>query len=309
MPPPSSIQPGGGVCVALERAWGNVRRALLRSLRPGYVREITAKRQGSCADCPHDIIDARDLKYWRPTCGYWFREEDDPFLWRGRLGLARVGLAEVILSTLFCLGLFVALGIGTLLWRHWAFLLGIAPVGLLWFQLVYFFRDPPRTVPTDPEALLSPADGTVTHVDEVDAPDFPGGRAFRISIYLSLWTVHLNRLPRSGRVVALQYFPGAFLNARHRECVQRNEQLWTDLLEPNGRRVRIKQISGFAARRLVCWLRLNEEVRAGDRYGMIKFGSRTDVLVPTGEARNLFASVGDRVTAGTTVLLRYREKK
>src|SRR5262245_36037722 len=98
-PLPSS-QPGGGLCMRLELAWGRWRRAWLRRVRPGYVRRMAALRQGHCPDCPHDIIDPRDLKYARTSCGYRFRPEDDPFRWRDRLGLARAGLAEVVLFSL-----------------------------------------------------------------------------------------------------------------------------------------------------------------------------------------------------------------
>src|SRR5690349_12808407 len=83
------IQPGGGFCMGLELAWGRLRRVWLRTFRPGYVRRMAAQRQGHCPDCPHDIIDPRDLKFFRNVCGYWFRPEGDPFQWRGRLGLAR----------------------------------------------------------------------------------------------------------------------------------------------------------------------------------------------------------------------------
>src|SRR5438093_4391426 len=92
----NSIQPGGGFCMELELAWGRLRRAWLRRFRPGYVRRMAELRQGQCPNCPHDITDPRDLKYWRNVCGYWFRPEDDPFRWRDRLGLARMGLAELI---------------------------------------------------------------------------------------------------------------------------------------------------------------------------------------------------------------------
>src|SRR5262245_48970143 len=97
---PTSVQPGGGVCLALELAWGRLRRAWLRRFRPGYVRRMADKRQGECPDCPHQIIDPRDLKFCRNVCGYWFKGEDDPFRWRGRLGLARAGLAEVVVLSL-----------------------------------------------------------------------------------------------------------------------------------------------------------------------------------------------------------------
>src|SRR5437667_6816236 len=97
---PTSTQPGGGLCRDLELAWGRLRRAWLRRFRPGYERQMAQKRQGHCPDCPHEIIDPRDLKFYRNVCGYWFREEDDRFGWRDRLGLARAGLAELVCASL-----------------------------------------------------------------------------------------------------------------------------------------------------------------------------------------------------------------
>jgi phosphatidylserine decarboxylase len=302
--PPASVQPGGGFCLGLELAWGRLRRAVLRRFRPGYVRRMAAKRQGDCPGCPHDIIDPRDLKFCRNVCGYWFRPEDDRFRWRGRLGLARAGLAEVVFFSLLFLGLGLPLAAAALL--HWVFWLPLAALALVWLEVIYFFRDPPRRIPADPDALLSPADGTVTHVGEVADADFPGGRALRVSIFLSIFNVHVNRVPRTGRVAGLRYFPGAFLDARHPDCAVRNEQLWIDIEENNPPRLlRVKQISGAIARRIVCWLKGDEAVRAGDRLGMIKFGSRTEVLLPAGEAVELKVKVGDKVKGGSTVLLRF----
>ncbi len=292
----------------LELAWGRGRRWLWRRLRPGYVRRMAEKRQGDCPNCPHDIIDTRDLKYWRNVCGYWFRAEDDPFAWRNRLGLARPGLGELcIFSAIFwAIGLlFVAAA-----WIFPFFWIPVAMVALFWLEVLYFFRDPERRIPTDPSALLSPADGTVTDIGEVEGPGFPGDRAFRIGIFLSIFNVHVNRLPRSGRVVDVRYYPGAFLDARHPECPARNEQLWLDLEESQyGRLIRVKQISGAVARRIVCWLKSEESVRAGDRYGMIKFGSRTEVLIPTADATEVLVKVGDKVYGGATVLLRFKDMK
>ena len=302
---PQSVQPGGGWCMSMELAWGRCRRWFLRRLRPGYVRRMAEKRHGDCPNCTHDIIDPRDLKYWRNVCGFWFHEEDDRFAWRNRLGFARPGLAE--------LGLFSAifLAVGLLFfaatWIHPVFWIPVAAVGLVWTEILYFFRDPERRIPTDPTALLSPADGTVTDVGEVEAIGFPGDRAFRIGIFLSIFNVHVNRVPRSGRVVEVRYFPGAFLDARHPECPARNEQLWLDLEEAqSGRLIRVKQISGAVARRIVCWLRPQEAVHAGDRYGMIKFGSRTEVLISTGDSAEVLVKVGDKVRGGATVLLRFQ---
>jgi phosphatidylserine decarboxylase len=291
--------------MSLETAWGRLRRGWLRRFRPRYVARMRALRQGECPDCPHDIIDPRDLKFTRNVCGYWFRPEDDAFRWRGRLGLARAGLAEVVVFTLLFLAVSGALlALGWLV--HPAFWGALAVPALLYLEVIYFFRDPERVIPTDPAALLSPADGTVTDVGEVEDPTFPGGRAFRISIFLSIFNVHVNRTPRTGRVVGLSYLPGAFLDARNPLSAVRNEQLWIDLEEPGGRFVRVKQISGAIARRIVCWLKLGEEVRSGERFGMIKFGSRTDVLIPAGENLEVFARVGDKVRGGATVLLRFR---
>src|SRR5207248_4503681 len=166
---------------------------------------------------------------------------------------------------------------------------------------------PGARVPTHADTLLSPAGGTVTHVGEVEDADFPGGRAFRISIFLSIFNVHVNRVPRDGRVLDVRYFPGCFLDARHPECGVRNEQLWLDLRDDESNRlVRVKQISGAVARRIVCWLKPGDAVKAGDRFGMIKFGSRTDILVPADDAKDVIVRVGDKVKGGLTILVRLK---
>lgn len=301
----TNVQPHGGWCFKLEVAWGRWRRAYLRKLRPGYVRRMAALRQGVCEGCTHDVIDPRDLKVVRNVCGYRFRPEDDRFRWRDRIPLARYGLAECIFSTVFAapafavmLALAIRSGNPGVWWIASMF-------GWLWVQLLWFFRDPTRIAPADPEALLSPADGVVTDIDEVVAPDFPGNRAKRISIYLSVWNVHLSRVPRSGRVVGMRYFRGAFINAMSRDCVRRNEQLWLDYVEPNGRLIRVKQFSGALARRIVCHVAVGEHITAGDRYGIIKYGSRADVLVPVDSDITWLVKPGDVVSGTTTILARF----
>jgi phosphatidylserine decarboxylase len=304
--PITSIQPGGGFCFGLERAWGRWRRAWLRRFRPDYVRRMAERRQGHCPDCPHDVIDPRDLKLVRNVCGHWFRPEDDAFAWRGRLRLARAGLAELLFfsAVFFLLGATSVL-LGALVhpWLYLPLIL-ILP---LWLFVLSFFRDPERKIPTDPDVLLSPADGTVTHVGETVDADFPGSRAFTISIFLSVFNVHVNRLPRSGTVVGLRYYPGEFLDARASECSVRNEQIWIDVRDARtGSLVRVKQIAGAIARRIVCWLKPDEEVRAGERLGMIKFGSRTEVSVPVESLEESLVKVGDVVHGGSTILLRMK---
>jgi len=303
--PITSIQPGGGFCMSLELTWGRWRRAWLRRFRPGYVRRMLEKRQGHCENCPHDIIDPRDLKLYRNVCGYWFREADDPFGWRRYIPLARAGLAEVVFFSLIFLTATVLFG--SLTWLSWAFWVPLLITVALWVFVISFFRDPPRTIPKDSDALVSPADGTVTHVGEVEEADFPGGRAFRVSIFLSVFNVHVNRVPRSGRVLDIRYFPGSFLDARHRECAVRNEQLWVDLeMVSPPQVIRIKQIAGAIARCIVCWLKPGEDVQAGDRFGMIKFGSRTEVLLPANEVQEVQVKVGDKAKGGKTILMRLR---
>src|SRR5947209_10376000 len=142
--------------MSLELLWGRCRRAFLRTVRPGYVRRMAELRQGDCPGCPHDVIDPRDLKFSRNVCGHWFRPEDDRFAWRGRLGLARYGLAELVLFSL----LFVALKTGCGLLAAFVsplFWLPMPLLTLLWLFVISFFRDPDRTPPADPGLLVSPA--------------------------------------------------------------------------------------------------------------------------------------------------------
>ncbi len=312
--PITSVQPGGGACFALERAWGRLRRAVLRRLFPGYVERMRALRQGDCPGCPHDVLDPRDLTLIRNVCGYWFRPEDDRFAWRGRLGLARAGLAELLVASLVMLPLIAgsaALAVWVYpAWRAVALLLALfgLALALLWLFIISFFRDPERAVPADADAVVSPADGVVTHLEEVDEPGFEG-KAFRVSIFLSVFNVHVNRAPRTGTVTRLAYYPGEFLDARAAGCARRNEQLWIDLRDERlGCPVRVKQIAGAIARRIVCWLKLGEAVRAGERFGMIKFGSRTDLLLPAAVVAEVCVKVGQSVRGGRDVLLRLREK-
>jgi phosphatidylserine decarboxylase len=302
---PASVQPGGGRCMAIELVWGRCRRALLRRLRPGYVRAMQAKRQGECAKCTHDVIDGRDLKYVRNVCGFWFRPEDDRFRWRDQLGFARHGLAELLIFSLAYFGL-GGISLAAAIYVHPALWIVFAALTLGWLEIVYFFRDPERPIPQDAGTLVSPADGTVTHVEEVDEPDFAHGRVLRISIFLSIFNVHVNRMPCAAEVIDVRYFPGAFLDARNAESALRNEQLWIDAVEAGtGRALRVKQISGAIARRIVCWLKAGDRVGRGERIGMIKLGSRTDLLVPASQTAEVCVRVGDKVRGGSSVLVRF----
>jgi phosphatidylserine decarboxylase len=299
---PTSVQPGGGFCMSVELCWGRCRRHWLRKLFPGYVQTMQAKRMGECPSCSHDIIDSRDLKYTRNVCGFSFRPEDDPYVYRNRLGFARHGFAEMFLITLAYLVLAGGCVAGAME-LHWAFWIPFAALSLVELEIITFFRDPERVIPADPNVLVSPADGTVTHIEEVDEPDF--GKAVRISIFLSIFNVHVNRCPRDAEVTNVRYFPGEYLDARNPDSAVRNEQLWIDMIEPVSKRpIRVKQISGAIARRIVCWLKVGDTLKKGERIGMIKLGSRTDVLIPAGSAIEVRVKIGDKVAGGATVLLR-----
>src|SRR5262249_31605121 len=157
------------------------------------------------------------------------------------------GLAEVVcFSALFLTLVLLFVGLGA--WLHPLLYAPLAVVLGLWAFVLSFFRDPPRAIPADADALVSPADGVVTRIGEVEAAGFPGGRAFRVSIFLSVFNVHVTRAPRAGRVTALRYYPGCFLDARHADCPQRNESFWVDLEDAQlGCPVRVKQIAGAVA--------------------------------------------------------------
>ena len=164
---------------------------------------------------------------------------------------------------------------------------------------LFFFRDPDRVVTDQPGAVLSPADGRVIAAGDPTVRDFPADAWRQISIFLSPMDVHVNRLPVSGRVVKVRYHPGRFLPAYRPDAGDLNEytEVWID---HGGQPVVIRQVVGILARRVVCRTREGANVSAGDRFGVMKFGSRMDVFVPA--TARLTVNVGDRVIAAVTVI-------
>jgi phosphatidylserine decarboxylase len=294
-----SVQPGGGFCYALELAWGRLRRRYLQALRPGHVARMAGLRHGSTEGAPHAILDPRDLKYCRNQCTADWDAADDPYRWREALPFARWGLAELQIMGWPLVALALLGG-----WFHWS--LAIVPLVLLAFVL-YFFRDPPRRVPAEPGILVSPADGTVAEVTRLEHDAYIGGPAVRIGIFLSIFNVHINRAPAEARVVRLRYEPGLFLNALDPASSLRNENLWIGLEEaaPPHRRLVVRQIAGLIARRIVCNLRSGEHVARGHKFGMIKLGSRTELVLPDEPGVQVLARVGQKVQGGSTVLVRF----
>jgi phosphatidylserine decarboxylase len=218
--------------------------------------------------------------------------------WFKRMPFARWGWRELNLYGWPLLAATVA--IAFLGWP-WG-LLAVVP-GCLLFLLLYFFRDPRRTIPADPRAIVSPADGTVVEVTTIDNYDFLGGPAVRVGIFLSIFNVHINRAPLAGRVVDMHYEPGQFLNAMRPESAELNEFMWIgfEQLEPPGHRFAVRQISGMLARRIVCLIEPGQTLARGEKFGMIKLGSRTELILPANVVE-VRVRPGDRVHAGSDVV-------
>ena len=167
--------------------------------------------------------------------------------------------------------------------------------------VAYFFRDPERTSPPDSELLiLAPADGKVVEIEQEHEPLFIQGPAWRVSIFLSVLNVHVNRVPISGIVKYVAYLPGEYRVAWHTKASTLNEQSHIGLVHDSGRRILFKQIAGSLARRIVYRLATGDQVQAGERFGLIRFGSRMDVLAAADTV--LKVQVGDRVRAGVSVI-------
>jgi phosphatidylserine decarboxylase len=175
---------------------------------------------------------------------------------------------------------------------------------LLWLVLVFvvqFFRDPPRPVPTDPLAVLSPADGRIVRVEKVRDP-FADRDALLVSVFMNVFNVHSNRSSVDGQIRKVQYFPGLFVNADLEKASTENERNAL-VIDASGRTVTLVQVAGLIARRILCYVKEGDTLARGQRYGFIRFGSRVDVYLPL-DAVSLVAP-GDKVYASSTILARF----
>ena len=198
-------------------------------------------------------------------------------------------------------GIFYALGLcvaAVLLWILASPWLSIVPLLLAAFFL-WFFRDPDRRIPSETGLIVSPADGKVTDISSVQLPQ---GRQTRISIFLNVFSVHVNRSPVAGVIKQVQYQKGKFGNAMGAVSSENNEQNIVTV-EGEADRVVFKQIAGLLARRIVFTKSVGDAVARGERIGMIKFGSRTEVLVPVDALTEVRVKIGDKVKGGSTVLM------
>jgi phosphatidylserine decarboxylase len=211
------------------------------------------------------------------------------------MNVAREGIPFILIATALAVGTF-GLALMRRSWPLWllAFLLTIIALWVAWF-----FRDPERMGERGERLVIAPADGRIVMIADVDEPSFVHGKATRISIFMNIFNVHVNRYPVNGTVRYVHYNPGKFINAAADKASLDNEQMSVGL-DSGGRLVLVRQIAGAIARRIVTYSKEGDTARQGERFGLIRFGSRVDVFVPTNS--KVRVKVGEKPVAGTTVL-------
>ncbi len=216
-----------------------------------------------------------------------------------RIPLAKYGVREVLLfGGISLLGAALS---AIFLWY-------LTPVFVLAMAFVlYFFRDPSRRTPAEPRILVSPADGKVVEVAEVEEPKFLKLLTHKIAIFMSPLDVHVNRVPCDGQVEALVHQPGRYFNAASQNASAQNEANAMTLAHVDGKtRILVRQVAGAVARRIVCTAAVGQRLERGDRYGMVKFGSRAEVYVPVESGFEIEVRLGQTVRGGETILGRFR---
>jgi phosphatidylserine decarboxylase len=193
--------------------------------------------------------------------------------------------------------IFIALG--------WAVAIGLTLAAVL--LVINFFRDPERVVPPVPHAVVAPADGRIVFTGRVLEDRFLGKETLKVSIFMSIFDVHVNRVPVAGEVERIHYQQGKFFSANLDKASENNEHNAVVLRLPGGEGIVFVQIAGLVARRIDCWVRAGTRVQRGERFGMIRFGSRVDLFVPV--ESHLAVSEGQRVKAGETIVCYYPRNK
>lgn len=204
---------------------------------------------------------------------------------------------QTIAEARYILVILVSLGLVGWLFSDWLALIFL----VLILYTFYFFRDPEREAPADPKAVIAAADGTIADITEVEETDLLKTKTRRIGIFLSIFDVHINRAPVDGKIIYRQHREGVCFDARSPECSEKNEALTWGFENPQGTFV-VRQLTGAIARRIVAWSDVGDELQKGDRFGMIRFGSRTEVYLPL--AADVLVNVGDHVAGGSTIIAR-----
>jgi len=203
--------------------------------------------------------------------------------------IAREGIPFIIPTAI---GTMAALGLG---WDIASVILGLLTVFIIWF-----FRNPERHTPVNPKYIISPADGRVIRIEEINNHELLEGPLKKISIFMNVFNVHVNRIPCDGKIEGIHYFKGRFLSANLDKASKDNERNAVLIRMADGRRIMAIQIAGLIARRIVCWIGEGMTVRKGERFGLIRFGSRLDVFMP--QDTRILINLGDKVKAGETPL-------
>ncbi|HUV41905.1 MAG TPA: phosphatidylserine decarboxylase [Sedimentisphaerales bacterium] len=225
-----------------------------------------------------------------------------------RLALTKYGWPQVVIFPAIVLGAmtvyFVA---GVLYLSVWTIISIEAVLAVVLIWVLSFFRDPYRLCPLDKNLLLSPSDGGVTDIEIVKENNFIGTTALKIGIFLSIFDVHINRAPCNAKVERIRYKKGQYKNAASPESGRVNESndLYITRTDNPEDRLIVRQISGAIARRIVCATKEGQELTGGEKFGMIKFGSRTELYVPARANIKCLVQIGDKVKAGLTPLVRY----
>jgi phosphatidylserine decarboxylase len=204
---------------------------------------------------------------------------------------------QTIAEARYILVILVSLGLVGWLFSDWLALIFL----VLILYTFYFFRDPEREAPADPKAVIAAADGTIADITEVEETDLLKTKTLRVGIFLSIFDVHINRAPVDGKIIYRQHREGVCFDARSPECSEKNEALTWGFENPQGTFV-VRQLTGAIARRIVAWSDVGDELQKGDRFGMIRFGSRTEVYLPL--AADVLVNVGDHVAGGSTIIAR-----
>ncbi len=216
--------------------------------------------------------------------------------------IAKYGISTVAWIIAFSIALLIiSLLIKPVALKAVTFLLAILISGFT----LFFFRDPERKTPNGDDLIISPADGKVFLIRELFENEFILDDAIQISIFMSPLNVHVNRIPISGEVKFLKYIPGKYIVAFEEKSSENNERKIIGIETGDGLKIMVKQIAGFIARRIVCEVKKGDKVKTGQRYGMIKFGSRVDVIMPKNKVE-ILVSIGQKVKAGETIIAKVK---
>jgi phosphatidylserine decarboxylase len=225
-----------------------------------------------------------------------------------RIPLTKYGWPQVVIYPAVILAVMAAVALGTTAGLQlWAIISIEVLFGAILIWILCFFRDPERSCPSDKNLLLAPADGKITDIEKVENNVFLGGAALRIGIFLSIFNTHINRAPCNVKVEKITYKKGKYKNALNPESARVNESNELNLVRtdsPHDRLI-VRQISGAIARRIVCKTTEGSELAGGEKFGMLKFGSRTELYVPLHENAKCMVKIGDKVKAGLTTLIKY----